>query len=467
MSKKRTLAFLLVLLFALPLMAADSTWDNGDGILSVEEALGMAKKNNVSLQVAQVQLNTAIRNADAVSSTYMPKIDLNGSIGTTTGGWQFINNNNNATPGLTYNVGLSASMPFSGNMVTDGRTRSLAKTSANLAYETKYNSLEEGVIDAYWNLVACDTAVQIAKQSYESAKMTAETTRESYEAGLTSELMLVQSEYNLSDAELNVKQLEDQKKLALLSFEILTGIEDASIYKLEDLPETVYLSFPTPMDIYSKYASGSLSIRTSQNSLSSAENASETQKWSSWAPTFTVSASYGINQTPITAKPGNPIVPSSTELGDGLSLTASLSIPISSYIPGSSQYLAIQDKDDAVTEARLNLKNAQDTLLNSITSDVQSIVLSQEQLDLLNKNIEQARYSYQLSEEAYEGGLITNKDLNDSRLTLLTAELNLVSTRLDHLSNCYSLAYLLGIDLETLQNEYPYTESATVQGMEN
>ena len=465
MSKKRTLAFLLVLLFAFPLMAADSTWDNGDGILSVEEALGMAKKNNVSLQVAQVQLNTAIRNADAVSSTYMPKIDLTGSIGTTTGGWQFINNHDNATPGLTYNVGLSASMPFTGNMVTDGRTRSLAKTSSNLAYETKYNSLEEGVIDAYWDLVACDTAVQIAKQSYESAKMTAETTRESYEAGLTSELMLVQSEYNLSDAELNVKQLEDQKKLALLSFEILTGIEDASIYKLEDLPETVYLSFPTPMDIYSKYASGSLSIRTSQNSLSSAENASETQKWSSWAPTFTVSASYGINQTPITAKPET--VYSTTALADGLSLTAALSIPISSYIPGSSQYLAIQDKDDAVTEARLNLKNAQDTLLNSITSDVQSIVLSQEQLDLLNKNIEQAKYSYQLSEEAYEGGLITNKDLNDSRLTLLTAELNLVSTRLDHLSNCYSLAYLLGIDLETLQNEYPYTESATVQGMEN
>ena len=295
--------------------------------------------------------------------------------------------------------------------------------------------------------------------------MTAETTRESYEAGLTSELMLVQSEYNLSDAELNVKQLEDQKKLALLSFEILTGIEDASIYKLEDLPETVYLSFPTPMDIYSKYASGSLSIRTSQNSLSSAENASETQKWSSWAPTFTVSASYGINQTPITAKPET--VYSTTALADGLSLTAALSIPISSYIPGSSQHLAIQDKDDAVTEARLNLKNAQDTLLNSITSDVQSILLSQEQLDLLNKNIAQARYSYQLSGEAYEGGLITNKDLNDSRLTLLTAELNLVSTRLDHLSNCYSLAYLLGIDLETLQNEYPYTESATVQGMEN
>ena len=128
---------------------------------------------------------------------------------------------------------------------------------------------------------------------------------------------------------------------------------------------------------------------------------------------------------------------------------------------------AAKVEDDAVTEARLNLKNAQDTLLNSITSDVQSIVLSQEQLDLLNKNIEQARYSYQLSEEAYEGGLITNKDLNDSRLTLLTAELNLVSTRLDHLSNCYSLAYLLGIDLETLQNEYPYTESAAVQGMEN
>ena len=135
MTNKRILTFLLVLLFAFPLMAADSTWDNGDGILSVEEALGMARKNNVSLQVAQVQLNTAIRNADAVSSTYMPKIDLTGSIGTTTGGWQFINNHDNATPGLTYNVGLSASMPITGNMVTDGRSRSLAKTSAILTYE--------------------------------------------------------------------------------------------------------------------------------------------------------------------------------------------------------------------------------------------------------------------------------------------------------------------------------------------
>ena len=467
MTNKRILTFLLVLLFAFPLMAADSTWDNGDGILSVEEALGMARKNNVSLQVAQVQLNTAIRNADAVSSTYMPKIDLTGSIGTTTGGWQFINNHDNATPGLTYNVGLSASMPFTGNMVTDGRTRSLAKTSANLTYESAYNSLEEGVIDAYWNLVACDTAVQIALQSYESAKMTAENTRESYEAGLASELSLVQAEYNLSDAKLAVKQLEDQKNLALLSFEILTGIEDASSYKLEELPETVYLSFPTPMEIYSKYASGSLSLRTSQNNLSSAENASATEKWASWAPTFTVSASYGINQTPITAKPGNPYMPSSTELGDGLSLTAVVSIPISAYIPGSSQFLGIQESEDNVTAARLSLKNAQDTLLNDITADVQSINYSQEQMDLLKENLSQAEYSYKLSEEAYEGGLITNKDLNDSRLNLLTTQLNMVTTRLTHLSNCYSLAYLLGIDLETLQNEYPYTESATVQGMEN
>lgn len=458
MSRMRTLTFFMVLLLALPLMAADVSSDDSQNkpLLTVSDAIAETRKNNVSLQIAQVQLNTAIREANAVSSTYMPTINLTGSIGTTTGGWGFINSN--LQSGLTYSVGLDASMTFAGNMITDGTRRNLERISANLTYESNWETLEKSVVDSYWNLVACDNSVQVAMQTLESSQNTLLSTKESYEAGLVDELAYVQAQYQVSRDSLNVKNLQDTKQLALDAFEILTGIEDASIYELEDLPETIYLQFPSPVEVYAKYGNNSLSIRQSQNNLQVAENTSDTLKWSSWAPSLSVSASYGINQTPILPNPHSP--ESTTDLSDGLSLTATLTVPISAYIPGSSTFLDIQASEDSITEYRLRLKDAQDTLINDINTDTQTIIQNQESIDLLEENLQQAQYAYDLSEEAYNAGLITITDLNSSRINLFTTQLNMISTQLEHLSSCYDLAYLLGVDLSTLQEVYRAVEPA-------
>lgn len=409
------------------------------GVLTLEDAVSSAFENNISLEIAQIELKQSLRNANTASS-YIPDLSIDGSF--TAAGSAI-----GSTGGLEAKGGIGISMSLGTDLITDASAKSIERTLANLAYAATADSLEESVTTSYWNLASGINQIEVARKSLESAESNYEDIAQAYESGLKSELDLANAELAVAEAEYSLKLLEDAYELSEDNFRILTGIETDPLV-LSELPGTVYLDLPSAEELYDTYAGGTNTIRTYSAKVDQSETALKTTRLDAQLPSVTLSAGWEIG-------------PSGTYAGswdgrmeDDASVTVAFSIPISSYIPGSSGHNRVEDAKDAVAVARLNLKEAEDTLENDISTLLVEIDQNRENLDLAQKKLGLAERAYSLGREAYGSGLMTTSDFLDLEDSLFSARMTLSDARYAYFGSCNSLGFLLGLDYETLVDLY-------------
>ena len=444
---RNVLAFLLSLAFFLaPAAAADDL-----PVVTLDEALASAEANSIGLQQARIKLDQTVRNQDAVMTTFMPDLALTAGLST---GAVFPGHvlgeaavGSTMFTGLNVSAGVAASFTFDGTMITDGAGRRIAKEGATLDYASAHRDMESSIVDAYWSIAAGDASEQSARLSLENAMVSYDSAKEMYEAGLADELTLRDAELMIQQAEIQVQTLSDANALTKSAFMNATGLKDD--FTTEPMPGTVMLDLPSPEELFDEYAEGSLDIRTARNDLLNAQNGLDTANVASFVPVLAVNVNY--NYAGSTGAGGVWDYSHQTHaLTGGVTLT----LPISSMIPGSEADMLRKDAGDAVSLASLALQSAQDTLLEGIRQSVMTIEQSQKTIAMETARLETAKRSYELAQESFSAGLITASDLNTRRNSLLSAELSLLSAQLDQLVASYDLSYMLGISIESLQTQY-------------
>ena len=435
--------------FLLPLHAEDLQ------TLTLEEAVSSAEDMSIPLQQAALTLQMALRNQDAVMTTFMP--DLAITAGASTGvsfpGTSATGIGKIDSPmfnGLSVNAGVSASFTFNGTMITDARTRELAKESASLQYQTTWTSLRSAITEAYWNLAAADISIDNAKLLLDDAQSSYDSVSEMYENGLADELTLRQTELALKQAELQVRTLEDSKTLLMSAFRNTTGIDFD--FTTSELPEPVILSFPSPEDIMAEYSEGSLEIRSARNQLESAKNAADTARMGSYFPILTAQVGYNY------AGSGFQYYKDSwtdySNMTNAITGSVNVTIPLSAILPGSEENMAIKDAEDSAKMSALSLQDAKNTYLEDIKQCIITIGQNQSNMLLQQDAVDSAQRSYELSEDAFDAGMMSATDLASARNKLLSEQMSLTSIKLDHLISCYGLADKLNIELTELQTVF-------------
>lgn len=446
MNKLKGLAILLMLLALTPVFASEAVE------LTLEEAIASAKSSNINLQQAQIQLNNAIRNQKAVMTTFMPTIAVGAEIDPT---WSFENDVGKVygadNPEFSWDLSVyaSASFSFNGSMITDSKTRSLSKESAAITYDQTYNSIEEAVITAYWNIAAMDLSIETTRLSYEEAERQYKQLQDMFDSGLVDQLSLMQGKLAYNSAKLSLKAYEDSKTLLVSAFKNLTGI-DYDFY-VSEIPEMVFFDLPEAEEIVAEYLNRSLSIQSARNSLEQAKNGKLTAQLGTYVPVVTVGVTYAYAGVGDNGPYGyyDDYYNTANQLSTSLGVT----IPISNMLPGSSNYHAIKDAEDSIQQAALALSDAQKDLLENVREYKITIEQYQDNIELLEDNLETAELSYMLSQQSYDSGLITVDDLSDSRDDYLSARMQLIQTQVSHLLSVYDLAYELNVDISEL-NKY-------------
>ena len=452
---------LIVLIMSSPLAFASTP-----PVVTLSEAIESAEENSISLESARVTLSQAMRNADAVMTTFMPEISATASAttgaafpGTNPQSLGFTELGSDITEpaflGLSVSASLNAQFSFTGNMITDGETRRLQRESASLAYENSWSSLEEAITAAYWNIAAQDAAIESAKLALEDYQAQYDNAREMYDNGLTDELSVLQLQLSLRNAELQVKTLEDSRAIMAAAFSDMTGIEGD--FTVSEFPGLTVLSLPSAEDLFSQYSENTLDVKIARSNLKISENSVDTAKLSTYVPVLTASLGYSYSGSGFQKYQDYPYVPYSNS-GHQLTGTVSMTIPISSMLPGSSSSMAIKDAEDNAKLMALNLQNTKNTLLEDIREDVISINQYQSNIGMLQETLDTANMSYDLAKQSYDAGLMTADDLSSARNDVLTAEINLLNTELSHLQSCYSLSFTLGIDINELFTNYASSE---------
>ena len=436
---------LALLVFMLPLGAESLP------VVTLDEALEAAAENNTSLEQQEIVLKMTTRSADSYLSAYIPTFGISATAST---GLSFPDATNNSTrfDGINLNLGANATFSYTldGSKITESASSRLTKESASLTYESYRDSLELLVTTSYWTLATYDIAIENAKEALDSAQKTYESTKEMYDSGMVDELTLSRTELSVTNETIALQNAEDAKAQAMASFKALTGLTDD--FTTEPLPDTVILSFPEAEVLFDEYAESTTAIRSARNSLETSRNAETKAKLNQYMPTVTATIGYqyqgGLSDTR-----------SYSTATHGLNGSVAVSLPLSSYIPGSAMDLAKKNASDQVALDSLALKSAQDDLLDTLRQSIMTINQAQYNLNILDSTLSIAERSYNLSEEAYEAGLISADDLSDSRKELLSAQNNLLSAKLNQLISSYNLANTLGIELQELQEEYTIKES--------
>ena len=452
MNKFRTV--LVLFLAMLPSLAASDV-----PVISLSEALEAARENSITLESARITMEMKMRNQDAVMTTFMPDLSL--SAGVSTGvsfpgtiSAEYGSIDEPLLGGLSVNAGVNASFSFNGSMITDAETRRLEKQDASLTYEGAADDIEEAVTNAYWNIAAQDAAIESAKIAAEDAAVQYESALEMYDSGLADELSVIQLDLAARNAELNVRQLEDSRELMMASLCSLTGLEGD--FTTEPLPQMTMLDLPSAEELFGIYGENTVEIRQARNTLALSENAADTARLGTYVPVLTASVGYTYGGSGYQSYKGH-----SSGYGhntNGLSGSITMTVPISSMLPGSSASMAIKDADDSVRLSSLALQNAKDELIDTIRECVITIGQAQDNIKMQQKAYESAEQSYQLSLEAYESGLLSADDLSASRNSMLSAEITLLNTKLQHLLSCHSLSFALGTDIDELTEKYAISE---------
>lgn len=457
---KKIWSALIVLIVSSPLAFASAP-----PVVTLDEAIEAAEENSISLESARITLSNAMRNADAVMKTFMPDISATASLTTgaafpgqnpTSAGFPDLGDSISepAFLGLTANASLNAEFSFTGNMITDGRTRQLQKEGAILSYDSTWSSLEEAITTAYWNIAAQDAAIKSAELALADAQSQYDNALESYDNGLVDELSLLQLRLALKNAEMQVRTLQDTRSIMVSAFSDLTGIEGD--FSVSEFPGLTMLSLPAPEDLFTQYGENTLDVKIARNNLKTAENNVDTAKLSTYVPVISASVGYSYSGSGF-QKYQDKLNPYSNN-SHSLTGTVAVTLPISSMLPGSSSSMSIKDAEDNARIQALSLQSTKDTLLESIREDVIAINQYQSNITILEETLETAKMSYELASQSYDAGLMTADDLSSARNDVLTAEINLLNTELSHLQSCYSLSFNLGIDINELFTSYASSE---------
>ena len=430
--RKILLVPILLLALLMPVFADIPT-------ITLSEAIDSAMENNTDMEKARLELQSSLRSASNISQ-YIPDLSLTGSA-TFNGS---IKNQSWSNSG-SFSAGIS--MGLGTSLIGSTAVNNAARTLANLNYAIETSSLEQSVTQSYWTLVSSKKSIESAQSDLEASERTLESTKTSYEAGMASSLDLANAELTVLHYQYALKLLEDAYIISQEAFRTLTGIEGD--FDVTDFPEIVYLSLPTAEELYKEYGESTNSIKMLNASVSSSEAALTLQQVSNLYPSVSLALNYNVGGD---AYYNNPM--GKDGFNDTASATVTVSVPISSYIPGSSANNNLKNAKDSVAISKIELNAGRKELLSSIRSLLTTIEQNRSNIEICSKLSDTAEKTYELALESYNAGLISSSELQSKMDSLSSAQLDLISAKSEYIQNVYSLAFMLNIDYESLVTLY-------------
>ena len=427
--RKILLVPILLLALLMPVFADIPT-------ITLSEAIDSAMENNTDMEKARLELQSSLRSASNISQ-YIPDLSLTGSA-TFNGS---IKNQSGSNSG-SFSAGIS--MGLGTSLIGSTAVNNAARTLANLNYAIETSSLEQSVTQSYWTLVSSKKSIESAQSDLEASERTLESTKTSYEAGMASSLDLANAELTVLRYQYALKLLEDAYIISQETFRTLTGIEGD--FDVTDFPEIVYLSLPTAEELYKEYGESTNSIKMLNASVSSSEAALTLQQVSNLYPSVSLALDYNVTGTTDFEKANN--------ISDDFTARITVSVPISSYIPGSSANNNLKNAKDSVAISKIELNAGRKELLSSIRSLLTTIEQNRSNIEICSKLSDTAEKTYELALESYNAGLISSSELQSKMDSLSSAQLDLISAKSEYIQNVYSLAFMLNIDYESLVTLY-------------
>ena len=461
------------------LILEEATSSETPVIITLEQALQIALSENVSVKVADMEIQRAEYAKKGSYAALFPQIDASGAYqrtikkqvmymdfdmssmmggatggegteipdgteipetGTDTGSSDSSGSGGGIEMGRwnTWSAGLSAAMPLVNAQLW--KSLKISGLDVELAVEKARSSrldMVTQVKNAYFATLLAKEAFEVYKQVYENAVQNLEETEKKYRAQKVSDMELLRAKTTVANAIPNVYNAEGSVILALWQLKAVLGIDlDMNIDvagKLEDWSQHMFY------DIH-QHDSITLDRNTTMKQLAiQAEMLAETIKVQQYANIPSLAVAFNFSYNAMT----NDFKFSEYRWTPYSYVGLSLNIPI---FAGGKRYQAIRQAKNQYEQVKLQTVNTERQLKIAIRQSLNAMETNMKSYYASKDALAAAQKGYDIVAKSYQVGRSTLIEVNDAQLALTQAQLGASQAVYNFLTAKAQLEQTLGQD---------------------
>ena len=383
-------------------------------LISLDDAVERALDNNLNLKKILIDVSAADYQAKRLWAEFFPSISATASAGYSSSlfsgnGFEF------SEKGNTFGASVGLSLGLNVGTVYAVRNIRLAYQSRLLTYEDACNQLEIQVTRNFYTLIAERENLKVLEETLKLASRQLEMNQLGFASGIVSELTLTQSRLAMENARYNLNAARSLFDIHTGEFLALLGMDQDTEAALDGTIEISRFEADAGA-LIRQYLPGRPDIAGWRHEIERLENTERQNALTGKSPSLNLSLDWRS--------------PDVKPFSDSLSATATLRIPIDSWIPGSKADQSVRNAKHAIEKARLDLKIAEDTASTQIRSLVANLRNSWDSIEIARLSLRAAERSYELTEQGFRNGTIEYTKLEDARNNLVDLRQRLLRSEL-------------------------------------
>lgn len=447
---KKVIGTLVVLLLIIGSVFAQSS-NNKTIILTAEDAVQLALKNNITIKQSQMDLEMAKLKNKYSWSSVSPSFSLSTGIsgqkagllnapdGPVIPGSRGQSTFADADPTLSWSLSGGITFNFTTSIATNVKAAKLSYEAGEISFETAKRNIELSIRKTFYSLLYFNENLELQKRNLETAKQTYESNLLKYNQGRLSEINLLTSQYSYESKIPSVTSLQNSYKTNIDNFKVLLGLDlDKQIELVGNLEAIAEIELDDTLEGIS--VDEIPSIKSLEKNLEVSENNLQAARFSAYGPSLSLRLSPGLSKG--IEPSGDPTM--------SLSYSATLSIPLDGYMPWSNGALNVKSQMENLEKQKMNLEQNKKTSEINIRNSYNSLKMAKEQLKLYEKNEELVQKTYDMTLKSYSAGSTDLLTLQKAEDNLYQAKYNVTNQRYSIISAVLDLENTLGIEFGTL-----------------
>lgn len=417
----------LILLFSASLSAQEKL------TLTADDAVERALTGHIDIKRAEISLGQAKREYKNSWNKVLPSVSAGGSASETKT-WKDADSDT-----VNASASVSASLSLDSGLASSIKALRSAYEAGEISYEDTVRSTENSVRSEFYRLLYLNEQLENSKKTLESYEKQYEQAKNKFSRGTVTELELLSAQVNVETAKPDVDSAQTTFNNALFEFLDTIGIERGTQVELSGSLDDADKIEKIERSVLEDCENKSAQVKLMQKNLETAKH----NKASTAGSLFFPSLNLGANVSPEVYSYDKK-AKDSTQTPQW-SVSASVSLPIDSWIPGSSAGVKVAALEDTVKDYEIQLENLKKTVRTSAEEKYEAIELSRKNIAARKMNVQLAQKSYEMTEEAYSRGTKDLLALQDALDKLSSAKLQLRAEQYSLLSNVLSLKTLLSL----------------------
>jgi len=444
----------LLLVFSLGILSAQQKkW-------TLEECVGYALENNLTVEQAELDLEAALLNKSDAIGSFLPNFNANMGISERSGLVVDPNSNSNVSgtifsvsPGLSSNVTL-----FDGlrNVHRLNRAK-LTAISSQYRLDDLKDDISLNVANGYLQILSNKEALKVSRAQYAATEQDLKRTKELVESGVSPRGDLLNIEATAAGQEQQIITNENLVLISRISLAQLLQITDYENFKIADdtfdIPPSDILN-NSPKVIFEKALEFRNDIKFSQLNVDLAEKDVQIAKGALYP---TLSAFFGYNTfysnqfrvgfDPITNETFTfrDNFEDQLYLNDGISYGFQINVPV---FNGFSVKNNIKRSKIGVAQAQLQFEQDKLALEATVQQAYVDVATFSKAYEAAEKTLEARRLAYQYSKERFDVGLMNSFDFSQAQILVDNAEADVIRTKYNYIFRLKILEFYFGIPLE-------------------